>query len=197
VDHRHRERINARLHSRSGKQIKDIADIWGGCSAHEETDSGHALIILSSERNYKNFYDTTEAVWLKHITDHLNDIGWTYRVRSKQGPNARVDNQVTDEIREHGHTAVIANHSAGASEAAVIGVPVITTSPWNPARPVSTTWEDFVATGITRAYTAQQIDDWVTQCCAYTWHREELDMLTWIDTHPAAHHLRSAQTQED
>jgi hypothetical protein len=76
------------------------------------------------------------------------------------------------------------------------GVPVVTTSDWNPARPVSTTWEDFVFNGNIKTYSAKQIDTWVTQCCAYTYHREELDMLSWIGIHPSAGHLRNQQHEE-
>ena len=85
---------------------------------------------------------------------------------------------------------MLANHSAGASEAVVMGYPVITTSDWNPARCVSTTWEDFVATGEIKPYSANVIDHFVTTVCAYTYNRPELDSLSWIQTHPNAGHLR-------
>jgi len=192
----HRDRINQRLSTRSGKQITEISQLWGGTRDQQPIHQRHALILLSSRRNYKNFYDTTPEIWLQNITSVLADEGYTWTVRDKPGPQARLGNQITDAIADTGCDLVIANHSAGASEAALCGVPVVTTSPWNPARPVSTTWEDFCAGVEPHAFKAKQLDRWVTQCCAYTYHREELDMLSWVAVHPEAGHLRAQLTEE-
>ena len=67
---------------------------------------------------------------------------------------------------------------------------MITTSPWNPARAVSTTWEEFALTGQVRTPSRDEIDHWVTQTCAYTYHRTELLNLSWIDSHPDAGYLK-------
>jgi hypothetical protein len=42
-----------------------------------------------------------------------------------------------------------------------------------------------------------ETDRWITQVCAYTYNRPELDTLSWIDVHPDANHLRSQQHEED
>jgi len=192
----HRDRINARLYKLSDGVIKEISRLWKGTKSQTPVKSKHALIVPSSPTNFSHFYNTTIDVWLNTVTSALKELGYTYRIRDKKGPNARKANQITNEIDEHGHDCVIANHSAGASEAVLHGVPVVTTSDWNPARPVSTTWEDFVYNGKIKAYNKTTIEKWVTQCCAYTYHREELDMLSWITTHPAAGHLRNQLIEE-
>ena len=56
---------------------------------------------------------------------------------------------------------------------------------------MSTAWSDFVAEGEFTYHSTQQIDDWITAVCAYTYNRPELDSLSWIDVHPDAEHLRA------
>lgn len=197
VSHIHRERVNRQLHQMSAGVHKDIADIWGGIKEIREPKRKHCLIIRSSDRNYREFYNITYEVWLKWVTEVLLDYGYTYEVRSKVAAGKRVRNQIADKMRQGGFDCAIANHSAGASECVVEGYPVITTSPWNPARPVSTSWSDFVATGELHYAQKEDIDRWITQVCAYTYNRPELDSLSWIDTHPDAQHLRSQQHEAE
>ena len=197
VSSNHRERVNRQLYEMSNGGHHDIADIWGGIKDIREPKRKHCLIIRSSERNYTEFYNITFDVWMKSVSEVLRDYGFTYEVRDKLPQQKRHSNQITDEMRRGGFDCAIANHSAGASECVVEGYPVITTSPWNPARPVSTAWSDFVATGEFTYPDKQKIDDWVTQVCAYTYNRPELDSLSWIDVHPDAEHLRSQQHEEE
>ena len=197
VDQRHRERVNKQLHEMSQGAHRDTADIWGGIKEIREPKRKHCLIIRSSDRNYREFYNITFDVWLKLVSEVLNDYGYTYEVRTKLPAGKRHLNQISDEMRNGGFDCAIANHSAGASECVVEGYPVITTSPWNPARPVSTSWSDFVATGELHYAKKEDIDRWITQVCAYTYNRPELDSLSWIDTHPDAQHLRSQQHEAE
>ena len=198
VDWAHRERVNKQLHKMSSGAHKDITDIWGGkiIEARPVTRK-HCLIIRSSDRNYTEFYNITYDVWFKSVSEVLRDYGYTFEVRTKVRQQKRHGNQIADEMRRGGFDCAIANHSAGASECVIEGYPVITTSPWNPARPVTTAWSDFVATGEFTLPTVAETDRWITQVCAYTYNRPELDTLSWIDVHPDANHLRSQQHEED
>jgi len=186
----HRDRVNRQLHSMSGGVHKDIADIWGGCRETAYPMKKKCLIIRSSDRNYREFYDTTWDQYYKTVSEVLLDYGYSVGVRTKVDARRRPHNQITDELKRGGYDCVLANHSAGASEAVVLGYPVITTSDWNPARCVSTTWEDFVATGEITPYRADTVDRFVTAVCAYTYNRPELDSQSWIRVHPNAEHLR-------
>ena len=189
----HRTRVNRKLNEFSGGVIQDISDLWGQTRDNSPVKNRNCLVIRSSDRNYREFYGTTwEQYWSK-VQPVLDRWGYTYTVRSKVSPKARVGNQITDQIREGGFDCVLAHHSAGASEAVVSGTPVITTSAWNPARAVSTPWEQFAQTGGVEIFTREAIDRWVTQTCAYTYHRTELLNLSWIDVHPDATHLKEAK----
>jgi hypothetical protein len=191
IDHRHRDRVNRQLHQMSAGQHKDISDIWGGCVDTRPTKQKKILIIRSSDRNYREFYNTTWDQWFKIVSEVLLDYGFQIVVRAKVPARRRPNNQITDQLIQSGCDCVIANHSAGLSEAVIAGYPVITTSPWNPARLMATNWADFVATGELKMNMAHEIDDWVTRICAYTYNRPELDSLSWIDVHPDADHLRA------
>jgi len=189
-DKQHRNRVNLLLQDFSQGKIQDISDLWGGMRDTRPIKHRKALIIRSSERNYHEFYGTTwDEYWAK-LKPVLDKWGFQYTIRSKVGVKARIGNQITDQIHSGGFDCVIANHSAGASEAIVTGTPVISTSPWNPAHRVSTPWEHFAATGEIIPRSAQEIDVWVDSICAYTYHRTELNTLSWIDTHPNAAHLK-------
>ena len=190
IDHTHRDRVNRQLHRMSGGEHKDISDLWNGTKDTRPAKKKKCLIIRSSDRNYREFYDTTWDQWFRTVKEVLQDYGYGIGVRSKVAASKRPGNQIIDEIKRGGYDCVIANHSAGLSEAVVEGYPVITTSPWNPARLVATPWTDFVFNGELKMNTAQEIDDWVTRVCAYTYNRPELDTLGWIPVHPEAGHLR-------
>lgn len=188
-----RARVNDVLVHLSKGVIRDIAQLWGGCVDTSPLSKRHCLVIRSSERNYREFYgETWEQYWAR-IEPVLQKWGFTYEIRSKISVKGRIGNQITDQIARGGFDCVLANHSAGASEAVVTGTPVITTSKWNPARTVSTSWEQFEASGDVKKFTAEQIDRWVTGICAYTYYRTELNSLSWIDSHPDAHDLREAR----
>lgn len=186
----HRTRVNRILHQHSQGRITDIAQLWGGTRETQPLKRKHCLVIRSSDRNYREFYGTTWNEYWNRTRAVLDHWGYTYVVRNKVAPRARIGNQTVDEVAGGDFDCVLANHSAAASEAAVTGTAVITTSPWNPARKVSTPWEQFVETGTVEHYTREQVEQWVTQTCAYTWHRTELDRLAWIDTHPDAVYLK-------
>lgn len=185
-----RQRVNALLKDFSKGKITDIAALWGGPKHTQPLSRRNCLVIRSSDRNYREFYGVTWNEYWQKVQKVLDKWGFTYTVRSKVSVRGRIGNQITDEIRMGKYDCVIAHHSAGASEAAVTGIPVITTSEWNPTRRISTPWEHFASTGEVIAYDAQTIDDWVTAVCAYTYHRTELNTLSWIDVHPNAQHLR-------
>lgn len=188
-DENHRHRINRRLHSESQGQIRDIAQLWGGNKETVLPTRKHALVCASSQRNHREFFNQEQFEWLQQVGTELKRQGYTYTVRQKVGVSARKRNETTDQIKREGCDLVVANYSACASEAAPVGVAVVTTTDQSPARAVSTSWEDFCAGKIAQ-YTTQDIDTWVTRLCAYTWHRQELDTLEWIDTHPQAKHLK-------
>jgi hypothetical protein len=184
VDYTHRDRINRRLHTMSNGWAKDISDIWGGCVDTRETKKKHALICASSERNHRIFYGETQQAWIERMKQSLTRWGYTYTVRTKVGVKARKNNQVTDQLREGGFDLLVANHSAAASEGVIHGVPVVCSSNWNGAKEMATPWQQFNDTGVLNYYTAQEIDDWVTRICAYTYFRTELDSNEWIKLHP-------------
>ena len=187
----HRTRINTTLKCHSGGKIVEIADLWGGCRDTQAPKHKKLLVIRSSNHNYADYYNTTWENYWRPIQKRLDELGWEYTVRAKVAPKERKNaNQITDQIREGGYSAVLANHSAGAVEALVLGLPVITTSVWNPTRSLSTTWEQFSKSGELEFYTQQQHEDWVSYTCAYTYHKQELDTLSWIDTHPQAGYLK-------
>lgn len=188
-DENHRHRINRRLHTESQGAIRDIADLWGGNRPTQLPVKKHALICASSQRNHREFFNETQEQWLQRVISELKRQGYTYTIRTKVGVSARKTNETTDQIQREGCDLVVANYSACASEAAPVGVAVVTTTDQSPARAVSTPWNDF-CNGIIHQYDEQEIDRWITRLCAYTWHREELNRLDWIDTHPQATHLK-------
>ena len=185
-----RDRVNEVLKNNSGGVIREISELWRGTRSSSSLTNRKCLVIRSSERNYMEFYNTTwEAYWNK-IKPVLDRHGFTYEVRKKLPPSQRHGNQIADQIEQGGFDCVLANHSAGASEAVVMGTPVITTSEWNPARRVSTPWEHFVEHGDVIPQTQTKIEEWVTAVCGYTYYRTELDTLSWIDVHPQAEKLK-------
>lgn len=188
IDENHRTRVNRRLFNESNGYIKDIAELWGLCRDTKLPEQKHALICASSQRNHR-WFGETQAQWLHRVTQGLRHMGYSYSIRQKVEVELRKKNETTDEIRRLGCDLVVTNYSACSSEAAVLGVPVVTTTDWNCARTVSTPWEDFLQ-GKIHQYSRQQLDEWTTRICAYTWHREELNSLSWIDTHPEATDLR-------
>jgi hypothetical protein len=151
-------------------------------------------VIRSSDRNYREYYNTTWRKWWDTCRIELERHGFTYEVRPKVNIDNRKTNQTVDQIREGGFDCVLANHSAAASEAVCIGVPVIVTSEWNPASSVATPWDHFVEYGDVIEYDATIIDEWVTRCCAYTYHKTELESWSWINNHPDAGYLRQERT---
>ena len=185
----HRQRVNRKLHKESMGKIKDIAELWDGCRPTMPIRRKHALIVASSHRNHREFYGQSQEQWISGVTTQLDKMGYTYGVRQKVGIQARRGNQIVDEMRRGEYDILIGNHTAGTSEAVVIGYPVVTTTENNPAREVSTHWEDFVK-GEIKQYDEKQIDTWVTRICAYTYWRSELNSLDWIDVHPQAQHLK-------
>jgi len=188
----HRQRINKRLREDSQGKIRDIAELWGGNRPTRLPVRKHALICPSSHRNHQHFFKQSQEQWLQMVTQGLREQGYTYSIRQKVGVNARKTNQTTDQLKREDCDLLVANYSACASEAVVLGYPVVTTTNQNPARAVSTKWSEFCS-GIIREYTPEQIDHWTTRICAYTWHRHDLDRLAWIDTHPQAEHLKKAR----
>ena len=185
----HRQRVNRRLHKDSHGQIRDIAQLWGGTRPTELPTRKHALVCASSQRNHKEFFNESQEQWLQQVIAGLKSQGYTYKIRNKVAVHSRKTNQTTDEIKREGCDLLVTNYSACASEAVVVGVPVVTTTEWNPASSVSTPWQEFMQ-GKIREYTVEDVEHWVTRICAYTYHREELNSLTWIGTHPEAGHLR-------
>ena len=183
VDYSHRDRVNKRLHTLSNGWAKDISDIWGGCVDTREVKRKHALICASSPRNHIEFYNEDQTTWIERMKGSLDRWGYTYSVRNKVGIKARQTNQVTMQL-DQGYDVLVTNHSAAASEGVIHGVPVICSSEWNGASEVSTPWKQFNETGELHYYTAQQIDDWVTRICAYTYFRTEIDNMSWIKVHP-------------
>lgn len=190
ADQSHRDRINRRLHEQSDGKFKDISDIWGGCVDTRQIKKKHALVCASSERNHREFYNDTRQDWTSRVCKELKRQGYTYEIREKVGVNARKINQVADQIKRGGCDLLITNHSAAASEGVICGIPVVLTSEWNGAWEVATPWQDFCKTGNLNYYTKDQINNWVTKICAYTYHRQELDNNEWIQVHPQAEHLR-------
>lgn len=190
----HRQRINRRLQQDSNGAVRDIAELWGGTRPTELPTRKRALVCASSQRNHREFFNEDQAHWIHRVTNQLQKQGYEVILRHKVGINQRKTNETTDQIRRDNCDLVVANYSACASEAVVTGVPVVTTTDQNPARSVSTPWEDFCQ-GIIHKYTVEDIEHWVTRICAYTYHREELNSLSWIDVHPEAGHLREKRNE--
>lgn len=190
----HRDRVNTLLREHSQGVIQDIADIWGGIRSTSPLSNRHCLVIRSSDRNYREYYNTTWNTWWNRTRPVLEHYGFTYEIRNKVGIDARTTNQITDQLRNGGFDCALANHSAALSEAVCIGLPVITTSEWNPAVSVATPWDHFVEHGDVELYDATLIDEWVTRLCGYTYHATELDNWNWIDLHPDAGYLRQEKT---
>lgn len=190
----HRQRINRRLQRESNGSIRDIAELWGGTRPTQLPTNKVALVCASSQRNHREFFNEKQEQWIHRVTNELKRQGYTVKLRHKVGVNQRKTNETTDQIQRDGCDLLVANYSACASEAAVIGVPVVTTTDQNPARAVSTPWEDFCQ-GIIHEYTVDDIEHWVTRICAYTYHREELNSLSWIDVHPEATHLKEKRNE--
>ena len=189
-DENHRARVNRTLFDESQGEIRDIAQLWGGNRPTQLPKRKHALVCASSLRNHREFFNESQADWLKRVTDELKRQGYTYTIRHKESVKGRKTNQTTDQIKREGCDLVVANYSACASEAAPIGVAVVTTTDQSPARAVSTPWPHF-CNGVIREFTEQDIDRWITRLCAYTYFRTELSSLSWIDVHPKAAHLKA------
>lgn len=185
-----RDRVNCILEHNSQGAIRDIAELWGGCVDTSPLQNRKCLVIRSSDRNYREFYGCTWEQYWARVEPVLKQWGFTYEIRNKVSVKGRLGNQITDQIARGKFDCVLANHSAGASEAVVTGTPVITTSTMNPTRTVSTTWEQFRQSGDVKIFTAEQIDSWVTGICAYTYYRPELNSLSWIESHPDAGYLK-------
>lgn len=185
----HRQRVNRKLQEDSNGAIRDIAELWGGHRPTQLPQKKHALVCASSHRNHREFFDETQEQWLSRVITELQRQGYTYRIRTKVGVRQRETNQTTDQLLREGCDLLVTNYSACASEAVVTGCAVVTTTEHNPARAVSTPWEDFCQ-GIIHQYNEKQLDHWTTRICAYTWHRKDLNSLAWIDTHPQAKHLK-------
>jgi len=188
-----RQRVNDILQHNSRGVIRDISQLWKGTQSTSPLSNRRCLVLRSSDRNYREFYGETWDEYWARIEPVLKRHGFEYTVRRKVAIKARIGNQVVDEIRRGGYDCVLANHSAGASEAVVTGTPVITTSPWNPTRRVSTPWEHFAEYGDVLHYDAEFVDSWVTAICGYTYYRPELNTLSWIDYHPDAKYLKEAK----
>jgi len=185
----HRQRINRKLSDDSNGAIRDIAELWGGNRPTRLPQKKHALICASSRRNHQQFFNEAQEQWLSRVITELKRQGYTYTIRTKVGIRQRQTNETTDQLLRDHCDLVVTNYSACASEAVVLGYPVVTTTEHNPARAVSTPWEDFCQ-GIIHQYDEKQLDHWTTRICAYTWHRQDLNSLAWIDTHPQAKHLK-------
>jgi len=185
-----RDRVNDILKHNSQGVIRDISQLWNGTRSTRSLQNRHCLVIRSSERNYRNFYGKTWDEYWAEVKPVLDRHGFTYEVRHKVAVKKRIGNQITDAIHEGKFDCVLANHSAGASEAVVMGIPAITTSEWNPARRVSTPWEHFVEYGDVMPFGQDKIEEWVTAICGFTYYRPELNSLSWIDTHPQAGYLK-------
>ena len=185
----HRARVNQRLQADSQGSIRDIAELWGGSRATVLPKRKRALVCASSERNHREFFNQPQHRWIDMVTQELRRQGYDWVVRKKVGIKLRQRNEVTDQLIRDKCDLVVTNYSACASEAVVLGTPVVTTTDQNPARSVSTSWEDFCQ-GHIKEYTVEDIEHWTTRICAYTYHRQELNTLSWIDVHPDAEHLR-------
>lgn len=188
-DENHRTRINRRLHKESNGAISDIAQLWGGNRPTQLPVKKHALVCASSDRNHREFFNEPSNIWLDKVTRELKRQGYTYTIRRKVTVQGRKTNETTDQIAREGCDLVVANYSACASEAAPIGVAVVTTTDQSPARAVSTPWNEFCKGNILQ-FDEHEIDTWITRLCAYTYYRTELNRLEWIDVHPQAKHLK-------
>ena len=195
ADPKQRIRINAMLERDSEGKIKDIADLWGGTRPTELPRKKHALVCASSLRNHR-WFGETQTEWLSRVTEELKRQGYTYTIRTKLSVKDRKRDETTDQIKREAVDLLIANYSACASEAAPVGCAVVTTSDWNPASSVSTPWSEFCE-GHIRQYRVDEIEDWTTRICAYTYHRHELNKLEWIKHHPEALHLREQRYGKD
>ena len=185
-----RDRVNEVLKHNSGGVIRDISQLWNGTRSSSSLSNRKCLVIRSSDRNYREFYKKTWDQYWAEVKPVLDRHGFTYEVRRKVPVKQRHGNQIADQITQGNFDCVLANHSAGASEAVVMGIPVITTSEMNPARRVSTPWEHFVEHGDVIPQTQTKIEQWVTAICGYTYYRTELNTLSWIDVHPQATKLK-------
>lgn len=185
----HRARINRRLQEDSQGRIRDIAELWGGSKPTQLPKHKRALVCASSQRNHREFFNQTQHEWLNMVTTELRRQGYDCVVRTKVGVKQRQTNETTDQLARDNCDLLVTNYSACASEAVVTGTPVVTTTDQNPAATVSTPWSEFCE-GHIREYTVDDIEHWTTRICAYTYHRTELNTLSWIDVHPDAEHLR-------
>jgi len=178
-----RVRVNEILKWSSG--YNDVAELWDGCK-DTKSFNGNMLIIRSSDRNYMDYHGKTFDQYFSEIEPTLKMFGIRYTIREKiHKAKDRINRQITDEIINGHYDCVLANNSAGAVEAAVLGIPVITTSDLNPARNISTPWEYFVDNGDVLKYTAEEIDKWITALCGYTFYKDkEIDNLKFLNYHP-------------
>lgn len=190
IDVSHRERVNKRLSFDSGGVIQDISDLWGGVKETILPTKKKALVVPSSLKNHRNYYNETPEKWVDKIIKELKRQDYNFVVRQKElDPSRRINNQVVDQFLKEECDLLIGNHTAATSEVVVLGYPVVTTSGYNPAREISTTWSEFCSGNI-RHFTKKQIDDWVTRICSYTYYRDEINSQSWIDVHPDANQIR-------
>lgn len=185
VDINHRNRVNNKLKKESDGVINDISDLWGGVTQGTvKPKKWKALVVPSSEKNHNYVYNETSGSWLDKVTSQLKKMGISYVVRNKVlDPSQRVYNQVSDQYVQEECDLMITQHSAASSEVVVLGAPIVTTSVHNPARDVSTKWKDFV-NGELKIYDKKEIEDWVTRICGYTYYRDEINTLKFINYHP-------------
>jgi len=193
VDVSHRDRVNNRLNIESEGLINDISELWGETKSTKPLKKKKALIIPSSAKNHKNFFNETPEEWVNKIRNELDRQGFDYIVRHKIDMSNRHRNQISDQYVRESCDLLIGQYTAATSEVVVLGAPVITTSEHNPAREISTTWEEFCE-GEIKHFTEKEVDDWITKMCAYTYYRDEFNTLKFIDVHPDGDYIRKKRS---
>lgn len=187
VDQKQRYRVNSILYQESNGKITDIEQLWGGVKGTKPLTKKKALVVPSSEKNHRDFYDETPTDWIKKIVVELERQGFDYVVRNKQHVNS--GQRIPEFYSENNCDLIIGQHTAAVVEVGVMGSPVVVTSELNPFYMVATPWKEFCQNHI-RIYDENEIQNWLTKACGYTYYRSEIDSLKFIDNHPEAEVLR-------
>lgn len=172
------ERVNRTLRTLSGgalttwEDLVKIRPMW--------TQGKDVLMIVCSQPNYPNYYNTTAHAWIKTYASVLEKQGYRVEIRLKASREARAQGgQLTDQLNNKRYAFTVSQHSVGALESILAGTPAIVTGP-HPAGDLATTWQQFMEFDINLPH-PDDVRDWCDWVLGNCWHKQDIIGGTWYD----------------
>ena len=138
----------------------------------------HALIIASSPNCYRFYYNTTREQWLSKVQHTLEQQGWTWELRIKQGRKARRSNKLMDQLATGHYGLVVNQHSASTMESILAGVPVVCDND-HCGGPLVTQFKDFSEGADPQECTSAEVEQWMQTILGNVRHKSELKGTEW------------------